>query len=231
MKFVRENPLASDNDGATRPGDKLPGPIAHHGPILVLHRRAQIGVDMRSTDKGRDWGWCRWRHRGDEDQVIRKHPKTHLGPSDHSMRIHQRSHRYGRRRSSIRRRQSKACGHRWHGLPRSLGLDDRRGRPLTRWWTIHCRRRCSSRAWRSRSRCSGTRRSWGRLSLMRRSRHHRGRTGPKSRRDGQCEQRSHKWLEAQGNQQGGLASRRGGRTCRGSQVLVAETVEPDSKKI
>jgi hypothetical protein len=166
-----------------------------------------------------------------EDQVIRKHPKTRLGPSDHSMRIHQRSHRYGRRRSSIRRRQSKACGRRWHGLPRSLGLDDRRGRPLTRWWTIHCRRRCSSRAWRSRSRCSGTRRSWGRLSLMRRSRHHRGRTGPKSRRDGQCEQRSHKWLEAQGNHQGGLASRRGGRTCRGSQVLVAETVEPDSKKI
>jgi hypothetical protein len=52
MKLVSENPLASDDVGATRPGDKLPGPIAYQGPILVLHSRMPIGVRKRSTDKG-----------------------------------------------------------------------------------------------------------------------------------------------------------------------------------
>jgi hypothetical protein len=30
-KLVREDPLAGDDVGAMRPGDKLPGPIAHQG--------------------------------------------------------------------------------------------------------------------------------------------------------------------------------------------------------
>jgi hypothetical protein len=168
---------------------------------------------------------CRWRHRGSEDQAIRKHPETRLGPSDHPVRIHQRSHRYSRRRSSIRRRRSRAHGCRWRGPPRSLGVDDWRGRPLMRWWTIRGHRRCSSRAWRSRrlqSRawrskcwCDHAWCSWGRLGHMRHSRHCRGRTGQKSQRNCRCGQRSHKWLEARGNHRGGLASHRGGRTCRG----------------
>jgi hypothetical protein len=41
MKLVRENPIASDDVGVMGPGDKLPGPIAHQSPILVLHSRAQ----------------------------------------------------------------------------------------------------------------------------------------------------------------------------------------------
>jgi hypothetical protein len=99
-KLVREDPLAGDDVGATGPGDNLPGPIAHQGPVLVLHSQSSIGVSKRSTYRGRDRGWCRWRRRGSEDQAIRKHPETHLGPSDHLVRIHQKSHRYSRRRSS-----------------------------------------------------------------------------------------------------------------------------------
>jgi hypothetical protein len=104
MKLVRENPLAGDDVGATGPGDKLPGPIAHQNPVLILHSRAAIGVGKRSTYRGRDRGRCRWRRRSSKEQAIRKHPEARLGPSDHPVRIHRRSHRYSRRRSSIKRR-------------------------------------------------------------------------------------------------------------------------------
>jgi hypothetical protein len=69
-----------------------------------------------------------------------------------------------------------------------------------------------------------------RLSHVRHSRRRRGCTGHNSRRDCRCRQRSHKWLEAWGNHRGGLAGRRGGRTCRGSELAMVETVEPDSKR-
>jgi hypothetical protein len=103
-KLMRENPLSGDNVGATGRRDKLSGPIAHQGPVLVLHSRAPIGVSKCSTYRGRDRGRCRWRYRGSEDQAIRKHLETRRGPSNHSMRIHRRSHRYSHRRSSIRHR-------------------------------------------------------------------------------------------------------------------------------
>jgi hypothetical protein len=51
-KLVREDPLASDDVGATAPGDKLPCPIALQGPILVLHSRAPIRVGKRNTYRG-----------------------------------------------------------------------------------------------------------------------------------------------------------------------------------
>jgi hypothetical protein len=186
-KLVREDPLASDDVGVTEPRDKLPGPIAHQGSVLILHSRMPIGVGKRSMYRGRDRGRCRWRRRGSEDQTIRKHLETRLGSNDHPVRIHRRSQRYSCRRSSIRRRRSRAHGRRWRRLPRSLGVNDRRGRPLTRWWTIRDRMRCSSRmwhnrrlrscAWRSRCCCG---RTWGRLGHVRRSRRRRGRTGKKS---------------------------------------------------
>jgi hypothetical protein len=145
-------------------------PLAHQGLVLVLHSRAPIGVDKRSTYRGRDRGRCQWRRRGSKYQAIRKHPETRLGPSDISVRIHRRSHRYSRRRSSVRRRRSKAHGRRWRGLPRSLGVDDRRGWSLMRWWTIRGRRRCSSRTWRSRCWCGHAWCGWGRRSHVRCSR-------------------------------------------------------------
>jgi hypothetical protein len=52
MKLVCEDPLVVDDVGATGPGEKLPGPIAHQGPVLVLHSCAPIGVGKRSTYKG-----------------------------------------------------------------------------------------------------------------------------------------------------------------------------------
>jgi hypothetical protein len=93
------------------------------------------------------------------------------------VRVHRRSHRYSRRRSSIRRRRSKAHERRWHGLPRSLGVDDWRGQPFTRWWTIRGCKRCSSRTWRNRCRCGHVWRCWGRLGHVRHNRRHQGRTG------------------------------------------------------
>jgi hypothetical protein len=112
-KVVCEDPLVGDDIGATGPGDKLPGPIAHQGLVLVLHSRAPIGVDKCNTYRGRDRGQCRWRRRDSEDQAISKYPETCLGPSDHSVRIHRRSHRYNHRRSSIRHRRNRAHGRRW----------------------------------------------------------------------------------------------------------------------
>jgi hypothetical protein len=79
MKLVREDPLAGDDVGATRLRDKLPGPIAHQGPVLVLYSHTPIGVGKRSTYRGQDRRRCRWRHRGNKDQAIKKHPKTRLG--------------------------------------------------------------------------------------------------------------------------------------------------------
>jgi hypothetical protein len=67
MKLVCQNPLVGDDIGTTGPGDKLPGPIAHQSPVLVLHSRTSIGVGKRSTYRGRGWGRCRWRHRSSED--------------------------------------------------------------------------------------------------------------------------------------------------------------------
>jgi hypothetical protein len=60
-KLVREDPLASDDVGAMGLGDKLPGPIAHQGPILVLHSSAPIRVGKRNMYRGQDRGWYRWK--------------------------------------------------------------------------------------------------------------------------------------------------------------------------
>jgi hypothetical protein len=57
-ELVREDPLAGDNVGALRPVNKLPGPIAHQGLVLILHCRTPIGIGERSTDEGWDRGWC-----------------------------------------------------------------------------------------------------------------------------------------------------------------------------
>jgi hypothetical protein len=60
-KLMREDPLVGDDVGVTRLGDKLQGPIAHQGPILVLHSRTPIGVSKRNTYRDQDRGRCQWR--------------------------------------------------------------------------------------------------------------------------------------------------------------------------
>jgi hypothetical protein len=61
MKLMREDPLANDDVGATWPGDKLQGPIAHQGPVLVIHSRTLIGVGKRSKYRGQHRGRCQWK--------------------------------------------------------------------------------------------------------------------------------------------------------------------------
>jgi hypothetical protein len=58
-ELVHEDPLAGDGVGSLRPGNKLPGPIAHQGPILILHSCTPIGIGECSIGRGRDWGRCR----------------------------------------------------------------------------------------------------------------------------------------------------------------------------
>jgi hypothetical protein len=70
-ELVREDPFADDDVGALRSWNKVPGPITHHGPILILHSRAPIGIGEGSMDGGRDRGRCRRRSRGGEDESIR----------------------------------------------------------------------------------------------------------------------------------------------------------------
>jgi hypothetical protein len=53
-KLVREDPLASDNVGALRLGNQLPGPIADQDSILFLQSRTPMGIDKRSTSGGGD---------------------------------------------------------------------------------------------------------------------------------------------------------------------------------
>jgi hypothetical protein len=60
-KLMREDPLVGDDVGVTRLGDKLPGLIAHQGPILVLHSCTPIGVSKRNTYRDQDRGRCQWR--------------------------------------------------------------------------------------------------------------------------------------------------------------------------
>jgi hypothetical protein len=67
-KLVREDLLVDDNVGATGPGDKLPGLIAHQGPVLVLHSHAPIGVDKRNMYKGQDVSMKTSRQQGLGDQ-------------------------------------------------------------------------------------------------------------------------------------------------------------------
>jgi hypothetical protein len=70
-ELVREDPFASDDVGALRSWNKVPGPITHQGPVLILHSCAPIGISAGSADGGRDRGWCRRRSRGGEDESIR----------------------------------------------------------------------------------------------------------------------------------------------------------------
>jgi hypothetical protein len=59
MELVCEDLIAGDDIGALRPGNKLPGPIAHQGPVLLLHSRTPIGIGECSMGGGRDRGRCR----------------------------------------------------------------------------------------------------------------------------------------------------------------------------
>jgi hypothetical protein len=59
MELVREDPLAGDNIGALRLGNKLPSPVAHQGSVLPFHSRMPMWIDKRSTSGGWDRG--QWR--------------------------------------------------------------------------------------------------------------------------------------------------------------------------
>jgi hypothetical protein len=51
-ELVREDPLACDNVGALRLGNKLPGPIVHQGYVLLFHSRTPMSIGKRSTNGG-----------------------------------------------------------------------------------------------------------------------------------------------------------------------------------
>jgi hypothetical protein len=70
-KLVCEDLFTSDDVGALRSWNKVPGPITHQGPVLILHSCAPIGIGEGSMDGGRNRGWCRRRSRGSEDESIR----------------------------------------------------------------------------------------------------------------------------------------------------------------
>jgi hypothetical protein len=71
VKLVCEDPFTSDDVGALRSWNKIPCPITHQGPVLILHSHAPIGIGEGSMDGGRDRGRCRRRSRGGEDELIR----------------------------------------------------------------------------------------------------------------------------------------------------------------
>jgi hypothetical protein len=67
VELVREDPFASDDIGALRSWNKVPYPITHQGPVLILHNRALIGIGEGSADGGR----CRRHSHGGEDESIK----------------------------------------------------------------------------------------------------------------------------------------------------------------
>jgi hypothetical protein len=70
-ELVHEDPFVGDDVGALRSWNKVPGPITHQGPVLILHCHTPIGIGEDSTDGGRDQGRCRRRSCGGEDESIR----------------------------------------------------------------------------------------------------------------------------------------------------------------
>jgi hypothetical protein len=57
-KLVREDLITGHDVRAMRLGDKLPGPIAHQGPVLILHSHVPIGVGEHNTYRGQDRRRC-----------------------------------------------------------------------------------------------------------------------------------------------------------------------------
>jgi hypothetical protein len=55
-ELVREDPLASDNIGALRSENQLPGPITDQGSVFVLHSRTPMGIGKRNMSGGGDRG-------------------------------------------------------------------------------------------------------------------------------------------------------------------------------
>jgi hypothetical protein len=70
-ELVREDPFASHDVGSLRSWNKVPGPITHQGPVLILHSFVPIGIGEGSADGGWDRGWCWRRSRGGKDESIR----------------------------------------------------------------------------------------------------------------------------------------------------------------
>jgi hypothetical protein len=94
--LVRENPLASDDVGATGLENKFPCPIAHQSPILLLHICMPIQIGKSSADRGRNGGRrCRG-SRGDESEPTTWKPKTVFVLCDPRVRVHRWCHRYDR---------------------------------------------------------------------------------------------------------------------------------------
>jgi hypothetical protein len=71
VELVREDPFVGDDVGALRSWNKVPCPITHQGPVLILHSRTPIRISEGSSDRGRDRGRCQRRSRGGEDESTR----------------------------------------------------------------------------------------------------------------------------------------------------------------
>jgi hypothetical protein len=53
-ELVCEDPFANDDVGALRSWNKVPYPITHQGPVLILHSLAPIWIGEGSANEGRD---------------------------------------------------------------------------------------------------------------------------------------------------------------------------------
>jgi hypothetical protein len=126
-ELVHEDPFAGDDVGALRSWNKVPGPITHQGPVLILHCHTPIGIGEDSADGGRDQRRCRRRSRGGEDESIRYHSEVILRPCDHPMRILWRRDMHDHALTSHRRWPKRGwwSGIRGGGLLRTMDVADR----------------------------------------------------------------------------------------------------------
>jgi hypothetical protein len=69
-ELMCEDPVAGDDVGATGPGNKFPCPIAHQGPILLLHSRVLVRISKGSVDGGQNGRRRRRGSRGDESEQV-----------------------------------------------------------------------------------------------------------------------------------------------------------------
>jgi hypothetical protein len=103
-RLVGKKPFAGDDVGATRPGNKIPSPIAQKGPVPFLHCRTPIRIGKRGANGGQDRRWWRRGGRGGEDEGLPWHPEPRHGTDDHPVRVYQGRHGHSR--------DWPVCGHR-----------------------------------------------------------------------------------------------------------------------
>jgi hypothetical protein len=67
---VQKDPLVSDDVGAMGLGQMFPCPIAHQGPVLLIHSRTLVWIGKRGANRGQDGGRCHQGSHGNEGEPI-----------------------------------------------------------------------------------------------------------------------------------------------------------------